>query len=156
MPKKVDQRFVSPDDPILIKIAEAIPSSDISLEETKRTVEQLLKIAYGERVDSHKPVLVGLAAPQVGISKRIILVDVGADGRGGVSDLRIYLNPEITWMSDEKEEWYEGCFSTAQVAGIVSRPKHIKLKASTPDGVLVEEEHSGETILCRMFLIRRK
>ena len=143
MPKEIDTRFVSPDDPILIKKAEAISPDAISSSETKQLVEGLLDIAYGEQGDRKKPVLVGLAAPQVGISKRVILVDVGADGRGGVSDLKVYINPEITWMSDEQEEWYEGCFSTAQVTGIVERPKKIKLKAFTVDGEEVEEEHTG-------------
>ena len=61
------------------------------------------------------------------LTKKIILVDIGADGHGGVSDLRVYVNPEITWMSDEKEEWYEGCFSTDRVCGIVNNPKKIKI-----------------------------
>lgn len=113
MPKEVDSRFVSPDDPILVKKPGAIPSDAITSEETKQLVEELLGVAYGKQEDRKKPVLVGLAAPQVGMSKRIILVDVGVDGHGGVSDLRVYINPEITWMSGEQEEWYEGCFSTA-------------------------------------------
>jgi len=143
MPKEVDSRFVSPDDPILVKKAGAIPSDAITSEETKQLVEELLGVAYGEQEDRKKPVLVGLAAPQVGMSKRIILVDVGADGHGGVSDLRAYINPEITWMSGEQDEWYEGCFSTAQVAGVVERPRKIKVKAFTVDGEEVEEEHTG-------------
>lgn len=47
----------------------------------------MLKVAYGQQEDPQKPVMVGLAAPQIGISKRIILVDVLADGKGKVGDL---------------------------------------------------------------------
>src|SRR3989344_5576346 len=101
--------FVSPNDPILVQRAQDLPTDQITSPTTQELIERMLNLAYGEQSDRQKPVLVGLAAPQVGIPKRIILVDVGADGHGGVSDLRVYLNPEITWMSDEKNEWYEGC-----------------------------------------------
>ncbi len=137
------ERFVAPNDPILIQKAEAIPPKEITSTETQNIIEQMLDIAYRVQGDRSKAILVGLAAPQVGISRKIILVDVGADGRGEVSDLRVYINPEITWLSVEKEEWYEGCFSTDKVCGIVSRPKSIKIKAYTREGNPIEEEHSG-------------
>ena len=139
------QTFVRPDDPILIRVADAIDSKDLKSPEITSDIEKMLSVAYGEQEDRQKPVLVGLAAPQIGISKRIILVDAVADGKGVVGDLRVYLNPEIIWQSDEEEEWYEGCFSTSRVCGIVSRPKSIKIKAYNRDGFLVEEEYSGYT-----------
>ena len=139
------RKFVSPDDPILIEIAKAIDISKISSPETQDSIEKMLEVAYGEQVDRTKPLLVGLAAPQVGISKRIILVDVAAKGRGEVGDLRVYVNPEIVWESKEKNEWYEGCFSTSRVCGIVSRPTRIKIKAFTREGQSIEEEHEGYT-----------
>lgn len=135
--------FASPSAPILIKTAEKIPTKEIVSAKTQTIIEKMLKFAYPEQGDRKKPVLVGLAAPQVKISKRIILVDVGADGRGKVSDLRVYVNPEIVWESKVKEEWYEGCFSTDRVCGIVSRPKSVKIKAYTRDGKKVEEKHTG-------------
>lgn len=119
--------LVAPNNPVLNKIAQAIKEEDITSEETKNTIEKLLNIAYGEQKDRSKPVLVGLAAPQAGISKRIILVDIGADGHGGVSNLQVFINPEIVWHSDETQEWYEGCYSTDRVCGIVERPVSIKL-----------------------------
>lgn len=140
----MQEAFVKPSDPILVKTAEAIPPSEIT-SQTTTAIERMLTIAYGEQENRQKPVLVGLAAPQIGISKRIILVDVAADGRGNVGDLRVYLNPEIVWKSDEEEEWYEGCYSTDRVCGIVSRPKTVKIRAYTQDGSLVEEEHSEYT-----------
>lgn len=139
------EKFVKPDDPILVRIAEAIDISKISSSETQEAIEEMLSVAYGEQVDRMKPLLVGLAAPQVGISKRIILVDVMARGKGEVGDLRVYINPEIVWTSEEENEWYEGCFSTDRVCGIVSRPTKIKIKAFTREGQSVEEEHDGYT-----------
>lgn len=141
--KTKSDKLVNPNDPILIKIAQAIPEDKINSPETKGIIDTLLNIAYGEQEDRKRPVLVGLAAPQAGISKRIILVDVKADGKGNVGDLRVYINPEITWSSGEENEWYEGCFSTDRVCGIVSRPSKIRIKALTQEGKQIEEEHEG-------------
>jgi peptide deformylase len=135
--------FAAPDDPILVRMAENIPVREIISPTTRRIVKKMLRFAYPEQNDKSKPVLVGLAAPQVKISKRIILVDVKAEGHGVVGDLRVYINPEIIWKSREKEDWYEGCFSTDRVCGIVTRAKSIKIKAYTKEGRKVVETHSG-------------
>ena len=137
--------FAAPNDTVLIKRAKEIPVKEITSEKNKKLVEKMLSFAYPEQADRKKPILVGLAAPQVKISKRIILVDVKAEGHGIVGDLRVYINPEIAWKSKVEEEWYEGCFSTDRVCGVVSRPKSIKIKAYTKEGELVEEKYSGYT-----------
>lgn len=137
--------FVPPNDPILLKVAESVSVQEINSQEVKDYVEKMMKVAYGEQKEKEKPTLVGLAAPQIGISKRIILVDVIADGKGVLGDLRLYFNPEIIYSSKEENDWYEGCFSTSRVCGIVSRPTNIKIKALNKDGVQVEEEYTGYT-----------
>ncbi|MBI2314670.1 peptide deformylase [Candidatus Daviesbacteria bacterium] len=123
--------FLKPSDPILTKKAEEIPQDQIDSENTRESIKTMLDVAYGQQQDKKKPIMVGLAAPQIGISKRIILVDIKANGKGKVGDLRIYINPKITWPSKEKEEWYEGCYSTGNICGIVSRPASIKIHAFT-------------------------
>ncbi len=137
--------FVKPNDPILVKTAEPIPQDRITSSETKQIIEKMLDVAYGEQADREKPLLVGLAAPQIGISKRIILVDVVAQGKGKIGDLKVFINPEIAYRSEDVSEWYEGCFSTDRVCGIVSRPKIVRIKAFLRDGKQVEEEYSGYT-----------
>lgn len=139
----IKKGLVAPHDPVLNQIAPAVPQEQIASSDTKLEIESILEIAYGFRKDRQKPTVVGLAAPQIGISKRIIAVDIGADGKGQLSDLRIYINPEITWRSKEENEWYEGCWSTDRVCGIVSRPTTVKVKAFTPDSKEIEEEFSG-------------
>ena len=138
-------KFVAPNDPVLNLVAKAILSAEISSSSVQNSINEMFEVAYGEQKDATKPLLVGLAAPQIGISKRIILVDVNADGKGKVGDLRLYINPEIIWSSDETGEWYEGCFSTDCVCGVVSRPLEIKIKAYSKDGALLTEEYSGYT-----------
>ena len=154
--------FVPPHDPILLKVAAKVDPNEIASKEIRKIVESMFQIAYGEQKDAKKPVMVGLAAPQIGISKRIILVDVGANGinppnplsvKGvprGAGDLRIYINPEIVWQSEEEGEWYEGCYSTDRVCGIVSRPTKIKVRALNREGESIEEEYEGYT--ARIFL----
>ncbi|MBI2600148.1 peptide deformylase [Candidatus Daviesbacteria bacterium] len=113
-------------------------------------IEKMLKIAYGQQKDNKKAVMVGLAAPQIGISKKIILVDIAANGKGKVGDLRVYINPQIIWKSKKMGEWYEGCYSTGNICGIVSRSTTIKIRAAIikfeanqPLGLEVEEKHTG-------------
>ncbi len=142
MPQK-RTHFVKPDDPVLSKSAAAVDLGQITSHEINTDIEKMLHTAYGEQTDRTKPLLVGLAAPQIGISKQIILVDVAARGKGEVGNLRVYVNPEIIWKSKEKSEWYEGCYSTDRVCGIVSRPNKIKIKAYTRTGNQIEEEHEG-------------
>lgn len=137
--------FVKPDNPILSRIADAILIDEIKSPETIKIIESMLNDAYGEQKDRTRPLLVGLAAPQIGISKRIILVDVLANGKGKVGDLRVYINPEVIFKSEKENEWYEGCYSTDRVCGIVSRPTTIKIKALTQNGEIIKEEHTGYT-----------
>lgn len=139
------EKFVKPNDPVLTCIAQPVDVKDIQSKQTQDSIDEMFEVAFGEQKDENKPLLVGLAAPQIGISKRIILVDVIAEGKGKVGDLRLYINPEIIWSSEEQGEWYEGCFSTSRVCGIVSRPVKIKIRAYTREGKMVEEEYSGYT-----------
>ncbi len=145
MPQKISDSFVKPNDSVLMQIATEIPREQILTVDTKKTVEALLHVALGEQMDQTKPILVGLAAPQVGISKRVILVDVKADGKGVKGDLRVYINPVIISFSKENNEWYEGCFSTGGVCGIVSRPTSVTVQAYTVEGKLIVEIYHGYT-----------
>ena len=74
---------------------------------------------------------VGLAATQIGIPKKIMLIDLSKSGE----EKRItLLNPSIVYRSFEETEYEEGCLSVPDVWGIVSRPKSIKLKGTLPGG----------------------
>ncbi len=119
--------FLKPNDPRFKKVSAEIPQDNIASLEVKQIIKTMLKIIRNEQKTHKKGV--GLAAPQIGIFKRIILVDVAANENGPGGDLRIYINPEIIWSSKRKGEWYEGCYSTGQVCGIVFRPTSIKLRA---------------------------
>ena len=91
----------------------------------------------------------GLAAPQVHISKRIVIfyVDEGRDGReGGDGDgvpLTVLINPEIKPLSDEVETAMEGCLSIPSMMGEVPRYTHIRYSALDLDGNRIEREAHG-------------
>lgn len=84
---------------------------------------------------------VGLAAPQVGILKRIVVIDVG---EGPI----VLINPEILETSGE-QTGDEGCLSVPGMAGQVTRPNYVKVKALDID--MNELEYEGEGLLARAF-----
>ena len=84
---------------------------------------------------------VGLAAPQVGILKRIVVIDVG---EGPI----VLINPEILETSGE-QTGDEGCLSVPGMAGQVTRPNYVKVKAL--DVNMNEQIFEGEGLLARAF-----
>ena len=84
---------------------------------------------------------VGLAAPQVGILKRIVVIDIG-DGP------IILINPEILMTSGE-QTGEEGCLSVPGMSGQVTRPNYVKVKALDMD--MNEQIYEGEGLLARAF-----
>lgn len=84
---------------------------------------------------------VGLAAPQVGILQRIVVIDVG---EGPI----VLINPEILETSGE-QTGDEGCLSVPGKAGCVTRPNYVKVKAM--DVNMEEVIYEGEELLARAF-----
>jgi peptide deformylase len=87
---------------------------------------------------------VGLAAPQVGILKRVVTIDVSVDGDTPI----VLINPVIVEV-DGEQVGEEGCLSVPGKAGQVSRPNHVKVRAFDRD--LQEFEIEGEGLLARAF-----
>ena len=85
---------------------------------------------------------VGLAAPQVGVLKRIVVIDVSPEG----DDPLIMINPTII-ESDGEQTGYEGCLSIPGKSGIVTRPNHVKARYYDLD--MNEYEVEGEELLAR-------
>jgi peptide deformylase len=134
--------FIQCNDPKLSQRSQEVPLEDIKSPEIQDIIDELFKIAKGERNDIDTPIMVGLAAPQVGITKRIILVDTGVDhDRTKLGELKVYINPVIAWASDELEKGREGCYSVdGRVRGVVMRPSHILIQAYDRQGIYFTEE----------------
>ncbi len=112
----------------------------------------------------------GLAAVQVGQLKRIFVVDIGKKSDEAVKNPHIFINPEITYCSDESIEFNEGCLSFPGARSVISRPKEIKVKYLDYDGnpremetddwmaraILHENDHlNGVTIPDHLSAIKR-
>ena len=107
---------------------------------TKMTLRT--KVLINDMLDTmYEAMGVGLAAPQVGILKRIVVIDVG-DGP------IILINPEIVETSGE-QTGEEGCLSVPGKSGVVTRPDYVKVKALNED--MEEIELEGEGLLARAF-----
>ena len=85
---------------------------------------------------------VGLAAPQVGILKRIVVIDVSPEADQPL----VMINPQIL-EADGEQTGYEGCLSLPGKSGVVTRPNHVKAKAFDLD--MNEFEIEGEELLAR-------
>jgi len=88
----------------------------------------------------------GLAAPQIGVAARVIVVEVRKTDlfpNRPESPLYVMINPRIKQTSEEIEEGWEGCFSVPGLMGLVPRFKSILLEYSTADGTMKEESFDG-------------
>ena len=100
------------------------------------------KVLINDMLDTMYEALgVGLAAPQVGVLKRIVVIDVG---EGPI----VLINPEIIETSGE-QSGEEGCLSVPGKSGMVTRPNYVKVRALNED--MEEIELEGEGLLARAF-----
>ena len=118
-------------DPVLGKVCKPIKEMTPKL---AALIEDMLDTMYEAQG-------VGLAAPQVGVLRRIVVIDVG---EGPI----ILINPEILETSGE-QTGDEGCLSVPGKAGCVTRPDYVKVKAL--DENMEEVVYEGEGLLARAF-----
>jgi peptide deformylase len=89
---------------------------------------------------------IGLAAVQVGEPKRVIVMDLAREGEE--PQPRYYVNPEITWKSEETLPYEEGCLSVPEIYDEIERPARVKLKYMDYTGAEIEEEAEGLYAVC--------
>ena len=89
---------------------------------------------------------IGLAAIQVGVGKRLFTADLSK--KEEAHEPQVFINPEITWASDEKAIHEEGCLSIPEYYEDVERPVHIKVKYLDLDGKAHEIEADGLLARC--------
>ncbi|HEX2233224.1 MAG TPA: peptide deformylase [Thermoleophilaceae bacterium] len=115
-------------DPVLKSRATAVDRFDESLKNQVRRMAGLMSDALG----------VGLAAPQLGVSQRLLVYRVGPD-----APVIALANPEIEWASEESELLEEGCLSIPGVLVDVERPVHVRVQAHDESGDRRSVEASG-------------
>ena len=128
------RKILNTKEPALHKVCKPVTDFDAKLHKLLDDMRETL-------IDSNG---VGLAAPQVGILRRIFLVDVGLDGEQIIE----FINPEIL-ETDGEQEGAEGCLSVPGKYGLVRRPYWVKVRAQDRYGDWFEAE--GEEIIGRCF-----
>ncbi|MES2471366.1 MAG: peptide deformylase [Pseudomonadota bacterium] len=89
---------------------------------------------------------IGLAAIQIGVAKRILVIDL--DQKEGNRNPRAFINPKITWASEEMAVFEEGCLSVPEIWDDVERPARIKAEYLDADGKLQTLEADGLLATC--------
>ena len=125
------RRILTAEDPALHKVCRPVEKFDHRLHRLLDDMQQTLAEANG----------VGLAAPQVGILRRVVIVDTG-------EEILELVNPELLETSGE-QEGAEGCLSVPGKYGLVKRPNYAKVRAQDRNGEWFEAE--GEELIARCF-----
>ena len=115
------------------------------------TVDDSVRALYQDLVDSmYAESGLGIAALQLGDPRRMFIVEPKLAGRPETEPPVAFLNPEITWVSDEQQDSEEGCLSFPDIYIKVKRPLRCKVRAMGLDGKMFEVE--GEALLARCIL----
>ena len=121
-------------DPRLKTVARPVARFDDRLRRLIQDMAQTMYAAPG----------VGLAATQVDVHERLLVVDVSETK----DQLHVLINPEIAWASEEQIECEEGCLSVPGVYDAVTRPAKVRVRAQNADGTPYELECEGLLAVC--------
>jgi peptide deformylase len=121
-------------DPRLHKVAKPVTVFDKRLKKLAADMAETMYEAPG----------VGLAASQVDVHEQLIVIDTSETH----DDLQVFINPEITWASAEKQVYDEGCLSVPGIYDGVERPARVKVRALDLDGKSFEVEADGLLAVC--------
>jgi peptide deformylase len=121
-------------DPRLHKVAKPVTVFDNRL---KRLVEDMAHTMY-------EAPGIGLAATQVDVHERVLVIDTSETR----DELRVFINPEILWSSDDRQLYEEGCLSVPGVYDGVERPSQVKVRALDADGNAFEVDADGLLAVC--------
>ncbi|MEM1276859.1 MAG: peptide deformylase [Pseudomonadota bacterium] len=130
-------------DPRLKKVCEPVATVDDSI---RKLMDDMLETMYDAPG-------IGLAAPQVGVTKRVIVLDCAprevAEGEPEPEPKPICLaNPEIIWASETQSDHEEGCLSIPEIYAPVTRPESVRVKFLNREGAEEEREFSGIWSTC--------
>jgi peptide deformylase len=123
-------------DPALKKISQPVKQVDASV---RKLMDDMLETMY-------QAPGIGLAAPQVGVLKRVIVLDLAREGEAP-QPLRI-ANPEIVWVSDDDATYNEGCLSVPEHYADVVRPGACRVKYLDQDNKQQEMAAEGLLATC--------
>jgi len=121
-------------DPRLHKVAKPVTQFDERLNTLVRDMAETMYEAPG----------VGLAASQVDVHEQLVVIDITESKDA----LQVFINPEITWASEDKQVYDEGCLSVPGIYDGVERPSKVRVKALDLEGKPFELEAEGLLAVC--------
>jgi peptide deformylase len=122
--------------PVLKQVSQPVARVD---DELRALMDDMLETMYAAPG-------IGLAAIQIGEPRRVIVMDLAREGEE--KQPRHFVNPEITWRSEETAPYEEGCLSVPEYFDEVQRPARVKLRYLNYQGEPVEEEAEGLFAVC--------
>jgi peptide deformylase len=122
--------------PVLKQVSEPVERVD---DELRALMDDMLETMYAAPG-------IGLAAVQVGVPKRVIVMDLA--GKDEPKQPRYFVNPEIVWASEETAPYEEGCLSVPEIYDEVERPARVKIRYLNYAGEQVEEDADGLYAVC--------
>jgi peptide deformylase len=135
------RRIYETPDPVLRQISKPVETFD---DELKTLVSDMFETMYDAPG-------IGLAAVQVGVPVRLLVIDLQEpqeEGGDPVRDPKVFINPEILWHSDQDVPYTEGCLSVPEQYAEVMRPDRIRARWRDVEGKSYEEEIDGLLAVC--------
>jgi peptide deformylase len=123
-------------DPVLKQVSAPVAAVD---DDVRALMDDMLETMYAAPG-------IGLAAIQVGVPKRVIVMDIARQDEPKAP--RYFINPEILWASEETLPYEEGCLSVPEIYDEVERPAQVKLRYLNYQGETVEEDAEGLFAVC--------
>lgn len=130
------RQIIEAPDPLLKVISEPVEAVDDDL---RQLIDDMVETMYAAPG-------IGLAAIQVGVPKRVLVLDIANDEEE--PDPRYFINPEIVWTSDELAIYNEGCLSLPEYYAEVERPAACRVEYLDYDGNRQTLEASGLIATC--------
>jgi len=123
-----DPRLKQPSEPV-----------EVVTDDIRRLADDMLETMYDAPG-------IGLAAVQIGVMKRILVLDVSREGEE--KRPMVFINPEIVWSSEETSTYEEGCLSIPEYYEEVERPARVRVRYVDRDGKAQEIEADGLLATC--------
>ena len=122
-------------DPLLAKVSEPVAEINDEIRALAQDMLDTLTTVGG----------VGIAAPQIGVLKRVVIIDVSQEKNDPdlPQDFKVFVNPVITVLDPKGHEENEGCLSVPELRAKVKRPRRVALDALDLDGKPVHIEGEG-------------
>ncbi|WP_375645664.1 peptide deformylase [Bartonella sp. TT29SHDZB] len=125
-------------DPILREVSKPVERVDAALQ---KLADDMLETMYNAKG-------VGLAAIQIGIPLRMLVIDVSGNSEDEQKKPLVIINPEILWLSDERNIYKEGCLSIPDYFAEVERPKRLCVRYQDREGKQIEIEADDLLATC--------